>query len=58
MTDHSDLCHCAECQALDRRFPKEGRQIAMFAPVASTAIASNDGWPMPPHIAALLGKRG
>lgn len=26
------FCTCAACQQLDRAFPDEGRQIAMFAP--------------------------
>lgn len=27
---HAAECGCSECRQLDRRFPKEGRQLAMF----------------------------
>jgi hypothetical protein len=27
---HAAECGCSECRQLDKRFPKEGRQLAMF----------------------------
>jgi hypothetical protein len=27
---HNEDCGCSECRQLDRRYPQEGRQLAMF----------------------------
>lgn len=43
---HEDPCNCSECRKLDRRYPLEGQQLAMFdqrtqrAPTEAEALAS------------------
>lgn len=37
------ICGCPTCQQLDRAFPNEGRQIAMFAASPATRARKQKG---------------